>query len=103
MLIFQFPILHVSVIESVNLGKIHQELEQSNYIDGFIGVSLNGTELTVYGDSFNDENGVDAIVDNHLSLTIESYKNSLYELVISTLPKELETFVPVGTKTESIT
>lgn len=58
---------------SVNMQKLTNELASSGDIQNYGGINLNGDELTVFGDVFN-ELDVDTLIYNHVPQTLAEAK-----------------------------
>ena len=62
------------LLGKINLDLIHNELESSDTINNFTGVSKVNDSLLIYGDSFSNESECDSIISSHDSVPLIEYK-----------------------------
>jgi hypothetical protein len=58
-----------------NGSKLHKEINDSSYVQGFSGVKIGGGKIEVYGQAILDENGLDSLVSAHEAVSLQDYKN----------------------------
>lgn len=50
---------------AVNSELLHGEIDSSGHVSGFVGLDIEGDNLSVIGVSFNNEAGCDSVVQSH--------------------------------------
>jgi hypothetical protein len=58
----------------VSVCKLHTEIDDASCVTNFGGVSSDGTEVIIYGDSFINETTLDTTITNHDPFDLEQYK-----------------------------
>jgi len=63
----------------INASKLHQEIDNSNFIESFVGLQLVDDELVVYGDEIINEAGLDNLVATHNKVDLLASEIALYD------------------------
>jgi len=60
----------------LNINKLNDDIESSGFVTDYENITLvkGSNDIPLYGGSFNDEDGVDDIVANHLANTLKEVK-----------------------------
>lgn len=58
--------------------RLHEEILSSGYVINFVGIVIDATTVTIFGDSFDDELSLDILITNHEIITLEEYKQLRY-------------------------
>jgi len=63
----------------INASKLHQEIDNSNFIESFVGLQLVADELFIYGNSIINETALDKLVDAHNPVDLLASEIALYD------------------------
>lgn len=59
---------------SVNQDKLHTEISDSGYVNGYDGLQVEDDALRIFGVSFNNETACDDLIANHDPEDLDDYK-----------------------------
>lgn len=63
------------IVDSV---KLTNEIKDSGYVTGFIGIDIYQDSLTINGTSFSNETACDTLIQDHEAVTLAEYKKVRY-------------------------